>query len=123
MPRRAGLILLILLSLGLFYARTALAGSPGTVQVAVSPLALLMRGEVTVRVGGAACTVARPATSTLVCPDLPPGEHVVTAEAPGYTVVPAQYPLFVTADGVASGGLQFNLYRADHQVRLPLLAR
>jgi hypothetical protein len=127
--RWPGLILLLCVALGLLYGRSVWAAPlsadhpprGAALHVQVSPLALVHQGQVTVRVDGEPCLMVTGAEAGGVCPDLPPGDYAVSATAPGYSVVPAAHTLHVAADEQGALQVEFNFYRADHRVFMPLI--
>jgi hypothetical protein len=125
--RLPGTLVLILLFAGLFIARTAWAGSQGgesNVLVRVSPLALLLANDVTIKVGDFTCQVVQGADPSSVCFNLPAGEYEVSATSDGYIVMPPTYSLHIAGNSQNSGGVEgsefyFRLYQINNRLYMP----
>jgi hypothetical protein len=125
--RLPGSLLLILIFLGLLYTRPAWAGSDSAhsanVSVRLSPLALLLQNNVTIKVGEFTCQLANGSDPSSVCPNLPPGEYKVSAHAEGYFVAPSSYRIDLSSEpnSGSHNDLFFNLYQNNHQLYMPSL--
>jgi hypothetical protein len=115
------LLILLLLGLGFFYANAASAGSNGAhsanVMVRVSPLALLVQNEVTVKVGEYTCNYVNGIEAASVCWDLPPGDYEVSATSDGYIVLPPVHNIKIQPD--SNIPVYFRLYQNNHQLYVP----
>ena len=133
--RLPGLLVLMLLLIGFFYARTAWAESDGlhsaTVLVRVSPLTLLTTNEVTIKVGDFSCQLVFSGELSSLCADLPPGDYTVNAYSEGYIVLPPSYTVNIPGDPEDSGDepdavsqeteFYFRFYEINHEMYMPTL--
>jgi hypothetical protein len=119
--RLPGSLLLILLALGLFFTRSAWAGSDGAhtanVMVHVSPLKLLMENAVTVKVGEFTCDFVDSFEPSSVCWDLPAGEYEVSATSEGYIVSPSTY--HINLESGTNNPFYFRFFEINHQLYMP----
>ncbi len=119
--RLPGSLLLVLLLMGLLYTQVAWAkdSTPqtGNVQVSVSPLALLLNNDVTIKVGPYTCHFVNGIDPSSICSNLPAGEYEVSAQAEGYIVSPPAYRVDVPSG--MNGSLSFKFYANNHQLYMP----
>ncbi len=131
--RLPGSLLLIALLLGLLYSSSVQAESRGVdlgqVLVRVSPLTLLLKNEVTVKVGEFTCQVINGNDPASLCSNLPPGDYQVSAYSAGYLVWPPHYDITIAGGAEDSGDapdkanqagdFYFNFYENNHQIYMP----
>jgi hypothetical protein len=133
--RLPGLLVLMFLLIGFFYARSAWAESDGVhsanVLVRVSPLTLLTTNAVTIKVGEFSCQLVFSGELSSLCADLPPGDYKVSAYSEGYIVLPLSYTVNIpgdpedSEDSVDAVGQEtefyFKFYKNNHQIYMPNL--
>ncbi len=123
--RLPGTLMLVLLLLGLLYARfhtrsawaEASAPQMGGVTVSVSPLQLFFEEEVTVKVGEYKCEFVHGVDIASICSDLPEGDYEVTAQAKNFVVEPTSYTINMPNNHL----LAFRFYHYNHQIFLPMV--